>query len=94
MQRAVENDAMRCAGAARELQSFADCICASWKTTPVKLIRLCLCGWIRRTFLCTRTLDRPASSVRCHFVQLVILASYQNGRDVHLRQCKIFGPRK
>ena len=24
----------------------------------------------------------------------MILGSFQNGRDVHIRQCKVFGPRK
>ena len=32
--------------------------------------------------------------VRCHFVQVVILNSHQNGRDTHIRQVKIFGPRQ
>lgn len=32
--------------------------------------------------------------VRCHFVQVVILNSFQNGRDTHIRQVKIFGPRQ
>jgi anaphase-promoting complex subunit 10 len=34
-----------------------------------------------------------SSSIRCHFVQFVVLGSFQNGRDTRIRQMKIFGPR-
>lgn len=31
--------------------------------------------------------------LRAHLVQLAVLSSHQNGRDTHIRQIKIFGPR-
>jgi len=31
--------------------------------------------------------------VRAHFVQLAILSNHQNGRDTHLRQVQVWGPR-
>jgi anaphase-promoting complex subunit 10 len=41
------------------------------------------------------TSDAKANNaVRCHFVQVVVLNSYQNGRDTHIRQVKVFGPRQ
>lgn len=43
---------------------------------------------------CCSSLHLFHSPVRCHFVQVVVLASHQNGRDTHIRQVKIFGPRK
>lgn len=33
-------------------------------------------------------------SLRTHFLQLAILANHQNGRDTHLRQIKVYGPRQ
>jgi hypothetical protein len=33
------------------------------------------------------------SYVRCHFVQLVVLQSFQNGRDTRIRHLRVFGPR-
>lgn len=35
-----------------------------------------------------------AEVLRAHLVQLVVLASHMNGRDTHIRQIKIFGPRQ
>jgi anaphase-promoting complex subunit 10 len=32
--------------------------------------------------------------LRAHIVQLVVLSSHMNGRDTHIRQIKIFGPRQ
>ena len=31
--------------------------------------------------------------VRTHCLQIAILSNHQNGRDTHLRQIKVFGPR-
>jgi anaphase-promoting complex subunit 10 len=31
--------------------------------------------------------------LRAHFIQVVVLMMHQNGRDTHIRQVKIFGPR-
>eukprot|EP00808_Paulinella_micropora_P012923 g65691.t1 len=33
-------------------------------------------------------------TLRVHLLQLAVLASHQSGRDTHIRQVKIFGPRK
>jgi anaphase-promoting complex subunit 10 len=32
--------------------------------------------------------------LRTHFIQVAILANHQNGRDTHIRQIKIFTPRR
>jgi len=32
--------------------------------------------------------------LRAHLIQLCVLSSHQNGRDTHIRQIKIFGPRQ
>mmetsp|Transcript_9429 Transcript_9429/g.16504 ORF Transcript_9429/g.16504 Transcript_9429/m.16504 type:complete len:124 (+) Transcript_9429:412-783(+) len=32
--------------------------------------------------------------LRTHFLQIEILAMHQNGRDTHIRQVKVFGPRQ
>mmetsp|Transcript_23903 Transcript_23903/g.28925 ORF Transcript_23903/g.28925 Transcript_23903/m.28925 type:complete len:178 (-) Transcript_23903:495-1028(-) len=32
--------------------------------------------------------------LRAYFVQLAVLSNHQNGRDTHLRQVKIYGPRQ
>lgn len=45
-------------------------------------------GWCR--LLLSKT---PRAPVRANFFQLCILANHQSGRDTHIRQVKIFGPR-
>lgn len=37
-----------------------------------------------------KALEKP---IRAHLIQLCILSMHQNGRDTHIRQCEIFGPR-
>jgi anaphase-promoting complex subunit 10 len=32
--------------------------------------------------------------LRAYFLQLAVLSNHQNGRDTHVRQVKIFGPRQ
>mmetsp|Transcript_40778 Transcript_40778/g.86951 ORF Transcript_40778/g.86951 Transcript_40778/m.86951 type:complete len:184 (-) Transcript_40778:289-840(-) len=50
-------------------------------------------GWV--TILPPRDQSGNTSSVlRTHFVQVAILANHQNGRDTHIRQIKIFTPRR
>jgi anaphase-promoting complex subunit 10 len=34
------------------------------------------------------------AGLRAYLVQLVVLTNHQNGRDTHVRQVKVFGPRK
>ena len=41
------------------------------------------------TFVCLRR----RLCLKAYFVQLAILTNHQNGRDTHIRQVKIFGPR-
>merc|ERR1711959_59317 len=31
--------------------------------------------------------------VRAHFIQLAVLSNHQNGRDTHIRQIQVYGPR-
>jgi len=50
-------------------------------------------GWIHVR------LKRPgdaadAPGLRAYLVQLVVLTNHQNGRDTHVREVKVFGPRK
>lgn len=49
-------------------------------------------GWVRIR------LDRERGAVspylRAYFIQIAVLANHQNGRDTHVRQIKIFGPRR
>lgn len=33
-------------------------------------------------------------ALRTHFIQVAVLANHQNGRDTHIRQIKIFTPRR
>ncbi len=37
------------------------------------------------------TTNRP---LRAHFIQISIISMHQNGRDTHVRQVKVFGPRR
>ena len=32
--------------------------------------------------------------LRTHFIQVAVLANHQNGRDTHIRQIKIYTPRR
>jgi anaphase-promoting complex subunit 10 len=47
-------------------------------------------GWV------TTSLTAAGSNecLRAYFVQLAILSNHQNGRDTHMRQVKIYGPRQ
>eukprot|EP00884_Botryococcus_braunii_P009391 jgi/Botrbrau1/18453/Bobra.0072s0036.1 len=48
-------------------------------------------GWIR-TFITPP--GSPEEHVKAYFVQLAVLANHQQGRDTHIRQIKIYGPRQ
>ena len=37
---------------------------------------------------------RAADFVKAYFVQVAIISNHQNGRDTHVRQIKVFGPRQ
>ena len=47
-------------------------------------------GWV--TILPPRAESEAA--LRTHFIQVAILANHQNGRDTHIRQIKIYTPRR
>ncbi|KAE9047723.1 hypothetical protein PR003_g324 [Phytophthora rubi] len=47
-------------------------------------------GWISIP-LCS---DEEQAPLRTFFLQIVILAMHQNGRDTHIRQVKIYAPRE
>lgn len=32
--------------------------------------------------------------MKAYFVQVAVLANHQNGRDTHIRQIKVYGPRQ
>ena len=38
--------------------------------------------------------EAAGGGVRAYLVQLVVLTNHQNGRDTHVRQIKLYGPRK
>eukprot|EP00941_MAST-03F_sp_MAST-3F-sp1_P003014 g3014.t1 len=42
-------------------------------------------GWV--------TIDLKQEALRTHLLQVAVLAMHQNGRDTHIRQMKVFGPR-
>eukprot|EP00929_Paragymnodinium_shiwhaense_P113367 TRINITY_DN81647_c0_g1_i1.p1 TRINITY_DN81647_c0_g1~~TRINITY_DN81647_c0_g1_i1.p1 ORF type:complete len:197 (-),score=27.41 TRINITY_DN81647_c0_g1_i1:139-729(-) len=65
-------------------------------------------GWISVALARSRTEGAPADPtcvlrdpemggavdfVRTHFIQLAVLSNHQNGRDTHIRQIQVFGPR-
>lgn len=39
------------------------------------------------------TMGGAVDFVRTHFVQLAVLSNHQNGRDTHIRQIQVYGPR-
>jgi len=50
-------------------------------------------GWVRIQ-LAHDTPTAASPYLRAYFVQIAILANHQNGRDTHVRQIKLFGPRR
>ena len=52
-------------------------------------------GWVTILPPTERTADDGAdTALRTHFIQVAVLANHQNGRDTHIRQIKIFTPRR
>jgi len=45
-------------------------------------------GWVTIPLL-----GKDGGMLRCFFLQICIISMHQNGRDTHIRQAKIFGPR-
>lgn len=35
-----------------------------------------------------------SEALKAYFVQLAVISNHQNGRDTHIRQVKVFGPRQ
>jgi len=50
-------------------------------------------GWITVN-LASESKSEDTKYLRAHLIQIAILTSHQNGRDTHLRQVQIFGPRQ
>lgn len=48
-------------------------------------------GWCHVTIRDPENADQP---LRSHLIQLRIQSMHQNGRDTHVRQIKVFGPRR
>lgn len=46
-------------------------------------------GWV----VVPLTTEGTNEPLRAFYVQLAVLANHQNGRDTHIRQVKVFGPR-
>ena len=49
-------------------------------------------GWV--TILPPRDETADGGVLRTHFIQVAVLANHQNGRDTHIRQIKIYTPRR
>lgn len=45
------------------------------------------CGWVQVA------LGGDEGVLRAFFLQICVAAMHQNGRDTHVRQCRVFGPR-
>ena len=61
-------------------------------------------GWIKvdlsqvaadtkNQFFGRHSIGGAENTIRTHFLQVVVLSMHQNGRDTHIRQVKVFGPR-
>ena len=44
-------------------------------------------GWVQVP------LGAPKAPLRAFFLQVCVASMHQNGRDTHVRQCRVFGPR-
>lgn len=51
-------------------------------------------SWVAIPLFATDERTGDQKALRCHFLQVCILAMHQNGRDTHIRACKVFGPRQ
>lgn len=51
-------------------------------------------GWIHVRLKAPAAPADAPGGMRAYLVQLVVLSNHQNGRDTHVRQVKVFGPRK
>lgn len=49
------------------------------------------CDWVKVPI--GKLFDDEAEILRTHFIQVSIMLMHQNGRDTHVRQVKLFGPR-
>ena len=50
-------------------------------------------GWVVIPLNGSGSMMSTSGFVRTHCLQLAVLSNHQNGRDTHLRQVKVFGPR-
>eukprot|EP00658_Telonema_sp_P-2_P032837 TRINITY_DN24220_c0_g1_i3.p1 TRINITY_DN24220_c0_g1~~TRINITY_DN24220_c0_g1_i3.p1 ORF type:complete len:181 (+),score=29.27 TRINITY_DN24220_c0_g1_i3:237-779(+) len=51
-------------------------------------------GWVHVDLSSPEASTYPGEVLRAHFIQIAIIANHQNGKDTHMRQIKIFGPRR
>lgn len=51
-------------------------------------------GWVTINLVRGGVVARPGSpGVKAYVLQVVVVSNHQNGRDTHVRQCKVYGPR-
>ena len=51
-------------------------------------------GWVNVPLLQKCGGRAPASTLRTFFLQIIVDEMHQNGRDTHVRQVKVYGPRR
>jgi len=50
-------------------------------------------GWVHVDLTSAKEAN-SGEVLRAHFIQIAIIANHQNGKDTHMRQIKIYGPRR
>merc|ERR1711918_108616 len=50
-------------------------------------------GWVSIPLFAIDDKTGDQTMLRTHFLQICVVSMHQNGRDTHIRQCKVFGPR-
>jgi len=75
-------------------------VCAAVMSRPIHshihshMVAACLLLFMIQIAVLANTLLRMvAACLRAFMVQIAVLANHENGRDSHIRQIKIFGPR-
>jgi len=51
-------------------------------------------GWVTIPLFAIDDKTGDQAMLRAHFLQICVVSMHQNGRDTHIRQCKVFGPRR
>ena len=50
-------------------------------------------GWVSVPLFAVDDKTGHQTRLRAHFLQVCVVSMHQNGRDTHIRQAKVFGPR-